>query len=149
MKTGIVRLAEVAGGRALWFSKNLIPAMRREAKLRAGGDPSPVCRHIGLYAYRLEALRRYVSLPEGRYEQLEGLEQLRLLENGMTLEDSREVDPQTPHALPPTFPEEHRGEFPYQHPVVFRSGQYVVHRVSGTAAPLNPEFSPLAMTDDR
>lgn len=72
-----------------------------------------------------------------------------LLENGMTLEDSREVDPQTPHALPPTFPEEHRGEFPYQHPVVFRSGQYVVHRVSGTAAPLNPEFSPLAMTDDR
>lgn len=73
-------------GRALWFSKNLIPAMRKEAALRAKGDPSPVCRHIGLYAFRLDALRRYVSLPEGRYEQLEGLEQLRLLENGMSIQ---------------------------------------------------------------
>jgi len=79
-------------GRALWFSKNLIPAMRKEAALRAKGDPSPVCRHIGLYAYRLEALRRYVSLPEGRYEQLEGLEQLRLLENGMSIQ-CVEVEP--------------------------------------------------------
>lgn len=73
-------------GRALWFSKNLIPAMRKEATLRARGEPSPVCRHIGLYAYRLDALRRYVSLPEGHYEQLEGLEQLRLLENGMSIQ---------------------------------------------------------------
>ena len=31
-------------------------------------------------------MRRYVSLPEGRYEQLEGLEQLRLLENGMSIQ---------------------------------------------------------------
>ncbi|MEZ5953086.1 MAG: manno-octulosonate cytidylyltransferase [Hyphomonas sp.] len=73
-------------GRALWFSKNLIPAMRKEAALRAKGGVSPVCRHIGLYAYRLDALRRYVSLPEGDYEQLEGLEQLRLLENGMSIQ---------------------------------------------------------------
>ena len=73
-------------GRALWFSKNLIPAMRKEMALRARDELSPVCRHIGLYAYRLDALRRYVSLPEGYYEQLEGLEQLRLLENGMTIQ---------------------------------------------------------------
>ena len=81
-------------GRALWFSKNLIPAMRKEAALRAAGALSPVCRHIGLYAYRLDALRRYVSLPEGRYEQLEGLEQLRLLENGMSIQ-CVEVEPDT------------------------------------------------------
>ena len=81
-------------GRALWFSKNLIPAMRKEAALRAAGGLSPVCRHIGLYAYRLDALRRYVSLPEGRYEQLEGLEQLRLLENGMSIQ-CVEVEPDT------------------------------------------------------
>ncbi|HPF21962.1 MAG: 3-deoxy-manno-octulosonate cytidylyltransferase [Hyphomonas sp.] len=79
-------LVHDANGRALWFSKNLIPAMRKEATLRSKGDLSPVCRHIGLYAYRLEALRRYVSLPEGYYEQLEGLEQLRLLENGMSIQ---------------------------------------------------------------
>lgn len=85
-------LVHDTAGRALWFSKNLIPAMRKEAALRTQGDPSPVCRHIGLYAYRLEALRRYVSLPEGHYEQLEGLEQLRLLENGMSIQ-CVEVEP--------------------------------------------------------
>jgi 3-deoxy-manno-octulosonate cytidylyltransferase (CMP-KDO synthetase) len=79
-------LVHDTNGRALWFSKNLIPAMRKEATLRTRSDLSPVCRHIGLYAYRLEALRRYVSLPEGYYEQLEGLEQLRLLENGMSIQ---------------------------------------------------------------
>ena len=72
-------------GRALWFSKNILPAMRKEDALREREDRSPVCRHVGLYAYRLESLRRYVKLPEGRYETLEGLEQLRFLENGMSI----------------------------------------------------------------
>lgn len=72
-------------GRALWFSKQVIPAIRNEAKLRAAGGPSPVLRHVGLYAYTLAALERYVALPMGRYEALEGLEQLRFLENGMTV----------------------------------------------------------------
>jgi 3-deoxy-manno-octulosonate cytidylyltransferase (CMP-KDO synthetase) len=45
-----------------------------------------VCQHVGLYAYRLEALRRYCALPESRYERLEGLEQLRLIENGLTVQ---------------------------------------------------------------
>ena len=79
-------LAHDAAGRALWFSKNLIPAIRKEDALRQQGDMSPVCRHIGLYAYRLPALRKYVSLPEGHYEKLEGLEQLRFLENGMSVQ---------------------------------------------------------------
>ncbi len=74
-----------AQGRALWFSKQIIPAIRNEAKLRAAGDPSPVLRHVGLYAYTTEALGRYVGLPLGRYEALEGLEQLRFLENEMAV----------------------------------------------------------------
>jgi 3-deoxy-manno-octulosonate cytidylyltransferase (CMP-KDO synthetase) len=69
----------------LWFSKQIIPAIRNEAKLRAAGDPSPVLRHVGLYAYTTEALGRYVGLPLGRYEALEGLEQLRFLENEMAV----------------------------------------------------------------
>ena len=73
-------------GRALWFSKNILPAMRKEDQLRDADPLSPVCRHVGLYAYRLESLRRYVKLPEGRYEKLEGLEQLRFLENGMSMQ---------------------------------------------------------------
>jgi 3-deoxy-manno-octulosonate cytidylyltransferase (CMP-KDO synthetase) len=70
-------------GKALWFSKQIIPAIRNETKLQAAGEPSPVLRHVGLYAYTLAALARYVALPMGRYEALEGLEQLRFLENGM------------------------------------------------------------------
>jgi len=85
-------LAHDTSGRALWFSKNLIPAIRKEGTLRSAGPLSPVCRHIGLYAYRLDALRKYVSLPEGHYETLEGLEQLRFLENGMSIQ-CVEVEP--------------------------------------------------------
>lgn len=73
-------------GKALWFSKNIIPAIRKEDSLRRTTDLSPVNRHIGLYAYKTGALKRYVSLPEGHYEKLEGLEQLRLLENGMSIQ---------------------------------------------------------------
>lgn len=67
-------------GRALWFSKNIIPALRREDR---SIPHSPVYQHLGLYAYQVETLRRFVSLPQGHYEQLEGLEQLRFLENGI------------------------------------------------------------------
>jgi len=70
---------------ALWFSKNIIPAIRTEARLRQESTLSPICRHIGLYAYRKAALENFVSLPSGHWETLEGLEQLRCLENGMTI----------------------------------------------------------------
>jgi 3-deoxy-manno-octulosonate cytidylyltransferase (CMP-KDO synthetase) len=68
---------------ALWFSKNIIPAIRKEESLRDKDSVSPVYRHIGLYGYSYHALQKFVSLPEGIYEKLEGLEQLRFLENGM------------------------------------------------------------------
>lgn len=71
-----------ATGNALWFSKAIIPAIRDEEKLRSTVALSPIHRHIGVYGYRREMLARFVDLPQGRYEQLEGLEQLRVLENG-------------------------------------------------------------------
>nr|WP_070961014.1 manno-octulosonate cytidylyltransferase [Hyphomonas sp. Mor2] len=71
---------------ALWFSKNILPAIRKEDRLRATEALSPVWRHIGLYGYKRAALERFVSLPEGHYERLEGLEQLRFLENGMRIQ---------------------------------------------------------------
>ncbi|MEJ2670349.1 MAG: 3-deoxy-manno-octulosonate cytidylyltransferase, partial [Gammaproteobacteria bacterium] len=52
-----------------------------EAALREKTSLSPVWRHLGLYGYRREILERFVTLPESHYETLEGLEQLRLLEN--------------------------------------------------------------------
>ncbi len=65
-------------GRALWFSKVIIPGIRKEDR---SSEFSPVLQHIGLYGFRTDVLERFVTLPEGRYEKLEGLEQLRLLEN--------------------------------------------------------------------
>lgn len=72
-------------GRAYWFSKNVIPAIRNEAELRKQSGMSPVFRHIGLYAYRLSSLKKFTALPVGDYEALEGLEQLRFIENGMSV----------------------------------------------------------------
>jgi 3-deoxy-manno-octulosonate cytidylyltransferase (CMP-KDO synthetase) len=46
--------------------------------------PAPL-RQVGIYAYRVAALRRLASLPAGRLEQIEKLEQLRALENGMEI----------------------------------------------------------------
>ncbi len=70
-------------GRALWFSKNILPAMRKEDDLRAEGNVSPVYQHIGLYGFRTDILERFCALPQGVYEKLEGLEQLRMIENGI------------------------------------------------------------------
>lgn len=81
-----------ADGRALWFSKAIIPAIRDEASLREAGDPSPVWRHIGLYAYRLAALEAFEAAPPTELEQIEGLEQLRLLELGLRI-DAVAVEP--------------------------------------------------------
>ncbi|MCB9990610.1 MAG: 3-deoxy-manno-octulosonate cytidylyltransferase [Rhodospirillales bacterium] len=73
-------------GKALWFSKNIIPAIRKEDTLRTQNGFSPVHQHLGLYGYRSDILKRYVTLPQSPYEQLEGLEQLRLLENGIAIQ---------------------------------------------------------------
>ncbi|HNQ92941.1 MAG TPA: 3-deoxy-manno-octulosonate cytidylyltransferase [Alphaproteobacteria bacterium] len=70
-------------GRALWFSKNIIPAIRKEDR---STPLSPIYRHIGLYGYKRTSLEKYIALPPSHYETLEGLEQLRALENGMTIQ---------------------------------------------------------------
>lgn len=65
---------------ALYFSKGMIPFIRD----RAIATP-PVYRHIGLYAYRAQALARYAELKPTPLEQVEKLEQLRALENGIPI----------------------------------------------------------------
>jgi 3-deoxy-manno-octulosonate cytidylyltransferase (CMP-KDO synthetase) len=71
---------------ALWFSKNIIPAIRKEEKLRQTSKLSPIYRHIGIYGYRYDMRQKYVTLEPTNYEKLEGLEQLRLLENGIAIQ---------------------------------------------------------------
>ena len=68
-----------AQNQALYFSKEVIPYT--SASYAAEND-TPVFHHVGVYAYRPAALSAYPSWPVGPLEQLEGLEQLRFLENG-------------------------------------------------------------------
>jgi 3-deoxy-manno-octulosonate cytidylyltransferase (CMP-KDO synthetase) len=67
------------GGRALYFSKEVIPFTGQNY---GEADPTPVFHHVGVYAYRPAALRAYAGWPVGPLETLEGLEQLRFLEQG-------------------------------------------------------------------
>jgi 3-deoxy-manno-octulosonate cytidylyltransferase (CMP-KDO synthetase) len=68
-----------AGGRALYFSKEVIPFT---GQTWGDTDPTPVFHHVGVYAYRPAALMAYPGWPVGPLETLEGLEQLRFLESG-------------------------------------------------------------------
>jgi len=66
-------------GNALYFSRAPIPHDRD------GAGFDRYWRHVGVYAYRREALLHFVSLPPGELEQTEKLEQLRALENGIPI----------------------------------------------------------------
>ncbi|MES0862069.1 manno-octulosonate cytidylyltransferase [Ruegeria sp. SCPT10] len=64
---------------AMYFSKEVVPFT---SDTFAGDTPTPVFHHVGVYAYRPDALAAYPGWPIGPLEQLEGLEQLRFMENG-------------------------------------------------------------------
>ncbi len=70
-------------GHALYFSKKLIPYLPKHA---LDGELSPVRLHIGIYAYRRQALDTYVATPVSELEELEGLEQLRFLAAGIPID---------------------------------------------------------------
>jgi 3-deoxy-manno-octulosonate cytidylyltransferase (CMP-KDO synthetase) len=74
-----VKVVTAIDGRALYFSRATVPYDRD-----ATGN-TPYWKHLGLYAYRRAALERFATIPPSPLEQTERLEQLRLLENGLTL----------------------------------------------------------------
>jgi len=73
-----VKVVTDLNGRSLYFSRSTIPFDRD------GSKPS-YFKHLGIYAYRKQALDRFVSLPESSLERAERLEQLRFLENGIAI----------------------------------------------------------------
>lgn len=84
-------------GEALYFSRNIIPFPR---------DPNTKVsyyKHIGIYAYRKEALQQFTELPPSLLEETEKLEQLRYLENGfkirLALTDISTIGIDTPEDL--------------------------------------------------
>jgi 3-deoxy-manno-octulosonate cytidylyltransferase (CMP-KDO synthetase) len=81
----VVKVVRRSDGGALYFSRSPIP-------FRRDGDPTPAdfsrgtyLRHLGVYAYRAEALQRWVELPEDELERFERLEQLRPLAAGLRI----------------------------------------------------------------
>jgi 3-deoxy-manno-octulosonate cytidylyltransferase (CMP-KDO synthetase) len=68
-----------ADRRALYFSKEVIPFTSRAYQAE---EETPVFHHVGVYAYRPKALAAYPGWATGPLERLEGLEQLRFMENG-------------------------------------------------------------------
>lgn len=79
-----VKCVRSKSGQALYFSRSPIPFPRDG--MPSADDPfwqeTPPWRHLGLYAYRGDFLQTFSSLPKGKLEETEKLEQLRVLENG-------------------------------------------------------------------
>jgi 3-deoxy-manno-octulosonate cytidylyltransferase (CMP-KDO synthetase) len=76
----VVKLVRDLRGRALYFSRSLLPYPRNRPQ------DFNVFEHIGLYAYTRECLKQLSHLPPAPLEQIEGLEQLRALENGIAIQ---------------------------------------------------------------
>ena len=73
-------------GQAIWFSKAIIPTIRDEPKEKEKNRLSPVHQHMGLYGFRTDILEKFCALKPSFYEELEGLEQLRMVENGIKVQ---------------------------------------------------------------
>jgi len=93
-----VKLVRAANGDALYFSRAPIPwprdAFQRDRSTLPAGNAW--LRHIGIYGYRAGFLQRFTALPAGRLEQVESLEQLRVLEAGFRIAVAL-----TPEPFPP------------------------------------------------
>jgi 3-deoxy-manno-octulosonate cytidylyltransferase (CMP-KDO synthetase) len=99
LSSAVVKVVTDAEGDALYFSRSPIPFVRDAADplrdlqrgewLRASAAQAVARglarKHLGLYAYRREALARFASLPPSPLEQSESLEQLRALHHGMRI----------------------------------------------------------------
>ena len=74
----LVKVVFAEDGRALYFSRSPIPHPSKEQKFNYYG-------HIGIYAFRMKVLEKFVTLDQSRLEITERLEQLRLLENNIAI----------------------------------------------------------------
>ena len=72
-------------GQALYFSRSVIPYLRGIEQTHWTSHHT-YYKHIGIYAYRIEALRKVTQLQQTSLELAESLEQLRWLENGLTIQ---------------------------------------------------------------
>jgi 3-deoxy-manno-octulosonate cytidylyltransferase (CMP-KDO synthetase) len=78
----VVKVVCDAEGRALYFSRAPIPWPRDASGGALAAATAPPLRHVGVYAYRAAFLRRFPQLPPSPLEEIERLEQLRVLWHG-------------------------------------------------------------------
>jgi len=90
-----VKVVMSSTGRALYFSRSRMPYARDlgPAVDDAWVAANPCFKHLGLYAYKADFLEKFVALPPGRLEQIEKLEQLRVLEAGYPIAIAVTDDP--------------------------------------------------------
>lgn len=83
----VVKVVVNAAGRALYFSRRTIPYLREAASRSVSEQLAafPFLKHLGIYGYRRETLLRLVKFPVSPLENAEKLEQLRALENGISI----------------------------------------------------------------
>ncbi len=80
-----VKVVVDLAGRAVYFSRSIIPCPRQWSDELLASDPPNFLQHVGLYAYRNEFLRLIPNLPVPPMEKIESLEQLRVLANGQAI----------------------------------------------------------------
>lgn len=86
LNPNVVKVVTDTAGHALYFSRAPIPWQRDGSSVARPRMPAGrACRHIGIYSYRVTALARFSALPPAELEQIEALEQLRALANGMVI----------------------------------------------------------------
>ena len=85
LNPNFVKVVRAANGHALYFSRAPIPWKREGVSSTSPLPEGLAFRHIGLYAYRVGALRRFSALPPSSLENCEALEQLRALEAGLKI----------------------------------------------------------------
>ncbi len=85
LNPNMVKLVMDTSGYALYFSRAPIPWKREGTSAESPLPQGLAFRHIGLYAYRVGALRRFSALPPAPLEQCEMLEQLRALSHGLRI----------------------------------------------------------------
>ena len=89
LSSAVVKVVTDAKGDALYFSRSPIPYVRDTADLQASAAQALgrglARKHVGLYAYRREALLQFAALPPCPLEQAESLEQLRAMHHGMKI----------------------------------------------------------------
>ncbi|MDH3925676.1 MAG: 3-deoxy-manno-octulosonate cytidylyltransferase [Xanthomonadales bacterium] len=90
--SNVVKVVLDASGRALYFSRSVIPHVRGESIEEAVAGGASWKRHVGLYAYRVGALKAFTRMEPGFLEGLEKLEQLRFLEAGYRMVLANAVD---------------------------------------------------------